>query len=517
MSSNEEQNTALATVPSGLSAHEDARAIVRLVQCSQCSYPLREPMTLPCGHSICRPCLPPIYKRENITYPPTQGRSEGFVCPFRDCGLEHSLGDCSTDVTLSKLLEVVKTYMSSYRAETSETPLQLDERLNWPHVAESSIEVMPRSRVLHGGRIVATYVFADMGELNYHSDVAYTPVNEGTDDSINALDVAVLENLKEATKNELECQVCYAVILDPLTTSCGHTFCRRCLARVVDHSNLCPICRRRLPLAPGVQGEPSNKRITYLVGSLLADALAARIAAIEQEDAIDEDASMPLFPCTLAFPMMPTFLHIFEPRYRLMIRRVIENGTRKFGMMMYNQHRYVQGTLGQVQFMQYGTILHVDRIELLPDGRSLIESRGMSRFKVLEARMQDGYNVGRIQRIEDISIAEEEAIEVRETSREPPPAEDYVAQLDYLSTQRLLDYGLDFIAAAQARSAPWLHRRMLQAYGQPPTDPALFPYWFASILPIAEAEKYQLLPTTSVRDRLKITARWVQRLEAARW
>ena len=421
------------------------------------------------------------------------------------------------DVTLSKLLEVVKTYITNYRTEASDTPMQLDERLNPPKLIESSVDIMPRSRVLHGGRIVATYVFADMGELNYHSDVVYTPVNEGTDDTLKALDIAVLESLKEVIRNELECQVCYAVMLDPLTTSCGHTFCRRCVARVLDHSNLCPICRRQLPLAPGVQGEPSNKRISYLVQDLLPDLLAARVAALEQEEAIDEDAQMPLFPCTLAFPMMPTFLHIFEPRYRLMIRRAIENETRKFGMMMYNQHRRPQGNLGQVQFMQYGTILHIDRIEMLPDGRSLIETRGMSRFRVLHTSMIDGYNVGRIQRIEDIPIAEEEAIEARETSTAPPAENDLAAQIDHMSTQRLLEYGLDFIRAAQVRSARWLHQRVLAAYGQPPNDPALFPYWFASILPIAEEEKYQLLPTTSVRERLKITARWVQRLEAARW
>lgn len=472
-------------------------------------------MTLPCGQSLCRPCLPPIFKRENITYPPTEGRSEGFLCPFKNCSLEHSLGDCSTDVTLSKLLEVIKNYVANYKAEHSETPLQLDEKLDWPNVVDSSIEIMPRSRVLHGGRIVATYVFADMGELNYHSDISYTPINASTDDDIGALDVAVLENLREVIRNELECQVCYAVMLDPLTTSCGHTFCRRCVARVLDHANLCPICRRRLPMAPGVQGEPSNKRITLLVQALLTDLLAARIAAADLEDTVDEDANMPLFPCTLAFPLMPTFLHIFEPRYRLMIRRVIESGTRKFGMLMYNQHQIPQGNLGNVQFMQYGTILHIDRIEMLPDGRSLIESRGMSRFKVLDYTMLDGYNVGRIQRIEDVAIADEEAIEARETAGDPPPPEDSTGQIDHMSTQRMLDYGLEFITTARSKSARWLHQRVLAAYGQPPTDPAMFPYWFASVLPISEEEKYQLLPTTSVRARLKITARWIQRLEAA--
>ena len=501
----------------GMRAHEDARAVVRLLQCQHCSYPLREPMTLPCGASLCRQCLPPLYKRENITYPISEGRSEGFVCPFKDCGLEHSMGDCSNDVTLNKLMDVVKTYMAQYRTETSDMPIQLDEILPSQDNEHSLVDVIPRSRVLHGGHLVATYLLADMCELNYDSEVSYTPLSAETADSIEALDVAVFQNLREVARNELECQVCYAVMLDPLTTSCGHTFCRRCVARVLDHSNLCPICRRRLPLAPGVQGEPTNKRTTFILHGLLSEQVAARVAAVEQEDAIDMDASMPLFPCTLAFPLMPTFLHIFEPRYRLMIRRCLESGTRKFGIMMYNQQQIPQDTLGRVHFMQYGTLLHIDRVEILPDGRSLIETRGTSRFRVLEASMLDGYIVGRIQRVEDVPIAEEEAAEARETSREPDPEDDPASQIETMSTQRLLETGLDFIESARQKSARWLHQRVLAAYGQPPTDPALFPYWLASVLPIVDDEKYLLLPTTSVRERLKITARWIQRLEAAQW
>lgn len=503
----------------GLRATRDARSIVRLFQCSHCSYPLREPITLPCGSSLCRTCLPPLYKRENITYsgPLSEGRSEGFVCPHAECLSEHSLGDCNTDVTMSKVMEVIQTYIGRYQSDKSAIPILLDEQLSKPLVADSTMAIMPRSRVLTGGRLVATFSLADMGELNYFSEVAYTPVVAGSDDSIEAIDTAVLQNLREAVRAELECQVCYAVMVDPMTTTCGHTFCRRCVARVLDHSNLCPICRRKLPLAPGLLLESSNKRITYILEGLLADILEARKVAMLQEDAFDAETNMPLFPCTLAFPMMPTFLHIFEPRYRLMIRRCMENGSRKFGMLMYNHRRVFQPDLGEVQYMQYGTALHVDRIEMLPDGRSLIETRGAYRFKVLQGGMLDGYCTGRIQRIDDIPIAEEEAIEARETGSTSPPNDDPDEQINRMSTQQLLDLALDFISAARGRSARWLHQRVLDAYGQPPMDPALFPYWFASVLPIAEDEKYQLLPATSVRDRLKITAGWVRRLEVARW
>ncbi|KAL8951615.1 MAG: hypothetical protein Q9222_002415 [Ikaeria aurantiellina] len=358
---------------------------------------------------------------------------------------------------------------------------------------------------------------AELGELRYDADVTYNAVPP-ENDTYEALDVAMLANLREATKNELDCQVCYALMLEPLTTNCGHTFCRKCVARILDHSNLCPICRRTLLMRPGAINEPSNKRLTRLLVSLCPDLVVARAdAAMQEEQAMAADTNVPLFPCTLAYPSMPTFLHIFEPRYRLMIRRSIENGQGKFGIMMYNGRHEPQGDLGPVHFKQYGTLLQIRNIEMLQDGRSLIETVGVSRFRVRSWSLLDGYMVGNIDRVDDVPLAEEEQAEAAETSSSDPSPNDPMIQIDNMSTVQLLRVGIDFITRMRAAAAPWLHGRVMAAYGQPPEDPAVFPYWFASILPIHEDEKYRLLSTTSVRERLKITARWVRRIEAQRW
>jgi hypothetical protein len=42
---------------------------------------------------------------------------------------------------------------------------------------------------------------------------------------------------------------------------------------------------------------------------------------------------LPIFATTLAFPGQLCPLHIFEPRYRLMMRRCIEAGDKRFGMV----------------------------------------------------------------------------------------------------------------------------------------------------------------------------------------
>ncbi|KAI9815911.1 MAG: hypothetical protein M1826_001904 [Phylliscum demangeonii] len=527
------------TLGGGLDSHGDARAIVRLVQCPSCAYPIHQPMTLPCGYSLCRTCLPPLHRREHISYPDTPQRLQGFRCPFAPCAREHSLADCSQDVTLAKVLDLVHDVIARFRPVTTDTPLLLEEVVHPASAGavapprgpghEREPERAPRARVLHGGRIVATYTLAEMGELAPDADLTYRPVTDGAGETASEyreLDRAVLEHIQEAIVPELECQVCYSLLLEPQTTPCGHTFCRRCLHRVHDHSPLCPICRRPLPMLAALDGHGGNKRLTEVLIALCAASLAARAAGVASEEAgAAGGRETALFVCTLSFPGTPTFLHIFEPRYRLMVRRAIESGDRKFGMVMYNRTGDGQGALGATPFVEYGTLLHVLHMELLPDGRSLIETIGVARFRVKDWRLRDGYMVAHIDRVEDLSLAEEEALEARETAAAPAilvssPAsslDPLLAPLDRLSTAALLQIGLGFVTKMRAASAPWLHERVLAAYGHPPDDPALFPFWFASLLPISEAEKYQLLPIRSVRERLKVTARWIGRIEAQRW
>ena len=515
----------------GLDAHRDARAIVGLVQCSQCSYPLQQPMTLPCGNSLCRKCLPELQIREHVSYPIDPTRQQGIKCPFGDCSMVHSLADFSLDVTLAKVMNVIGKEIARYRPITCDTPLLLEEQMAESVRSISTKAVLddektleytqPRSRVLHGGRLVATYTLAEMGELAYSSSVAYQSL-ASSNDSYQYLDIAILEHLKEATRQELDCQVCYNLMLDPLTTTCGHTFCRKCLHRVFDHSTICPVCRRNLSMRPALNVEPSNARLVSLLSGLCPDLLASRASLLDAEAAgLSPDFTTPLFVCTLSYPSMPTFLHIFEPRYRLMIRRAIESGDRKFGMMMYNKDGTPQGDLGATQFMQYGTLLHIISVQMTPDGRSLIETIGVSRFRVKSWALLDGYTVGSIERIDDISIADEERAEILETTSTPGPESPTSAaallQLDSLSTTALHAICATFIQKMQSVSAPWLHERVLRAYGNPPEDPAQFPYWFASILPISDEEKFRLLPTTSVRERLKICARWVRGIERSSW
>lgn len=476
-------------------------------------------------------------KRTGISYPLDAGREEGFTCFWKGkgCGnlndgellAEHSMGDCGIDVTVSKILDVFEKVLSDNFGD-DDTPLQIRWTLAIENEKESETDNSDAPQVgtaiIQHGRYLGTYKLMKDGGLPYDiKGVVYEDIEPpGALSGSIQRDEAVLRQLKEAARNELDCQVCYGLMLDPLTSPCGHTFCRRCVARVLDHSNLCPICRRKLSMPPALQSEPVNKILSGLIDSFYPDEISARREAAKDETVLDDDKTLPLFVCALSFPSMPTFLHVFEPRYRLMVRRALENGGRKFGMVIYNYNGQPQGDMGRTQFMQYGTVLMIDRFELLPDGRSLLSAVGVSRFKIVDWGILDGYYVAKTERIDDISLAEEESLEAREMAAAATiPAEggdpSSEVPLEALSTQQLLQLCLDFVEKRRAEAAPWLHQRVLMAYGEPPTDPAKFSYWLASVLPISEEEKYALLPTTSVRERLKITARWVRKLESMEW
>ncbi|UPK94419.1 hypothetical protein LCI18_005354 [Fusarium solani-melongenae] len=544
-----------STTPAPTPRHRDVapRDFVRLFQCRVCSLPLREPVSLPCGKTMCRRCLPETHRRSNITYPAAPDRLRGFKCPFSDCAREHALDDCAVDVVLNKTAGHV-------RDEIDRRKLMVhgSTRVEWPDPwAAAGITSMREddaySKVIQGGKVVATYSLAEEGDLSYDTDITYsyipspptspspTPTVDDDDDT------SLIRKAQDATRAEMDCQVCYALFYDPLTTPCGHTFCRSCLHRILDHSRYCPICRRPMAINPVLSqnSSPSNETITRIIEAFWLDEVHARKEALDAERASQmQDFDLPLFVCTLSFPLMPTFLHIFEPRYRLMIRRALE-GDRTFGMVLPKRPQHPD----DVDFHDLGTLLRIVNIQYYPDGRSLIETVGISRFRVRNHSYIDGYTVAKIERVDDVSLEQEEAMEAMEavppteqsstgqdssiqgdkdsqdspSSASPPPAIDSLPMpaspedIDAMSTQSLMQFASSFVARMRVQSVPWLTERMLAIYGECPDDAAIFPWWFASMLPVKDLEKYRLLGTSSVRERLKICCSWIIEWQTSRW
>jgi ATP-dependent Lon protease len=96
--------------------------------------------------------------------------------------------------------------------------------------------------------------------------------------------------------------------------------------------------------------------------------------------------ALPLFPLNVVlFPGQPLPLHIFEHRYRAMIRQCIENNE-AFGVLLAIEHDVPD---------EIGTTTRVTEVKKLPDGRMDIMTLGEERFKLNGYHVNDqGFLVG---------------------------------------------------------------------------------------------------------------------------
>jgi Lon protease-like protein len=88
---------------------------------------------------------------------------------------------------------------------------------------------------------------------------------------------------------------------------------------------------------------------------------------------------LPLFPLPIVlFPGAPMPLHVFEPRYRQLVAHCVE-GDGRFGLLYHDPDRHgpFEAEEGQV-----GCVAEILDFQPLPDGRSLIFTRGRERFRV---------------------------------------------------------------------------------------------------------------------------------------
>ena len=228
----------------------------------------------------------------------------------------------------------------------------------------------------------------------------------------------------------------------PATLPCGHTCCTPCLARALDHafdsSPVCPMCRAPLghylawingKAYTSARGAELHRGLQFVarphVAGQEAGAFAHGSACIPRDAALqrvltgcsafaaateeremqvtrDEAAAgggaqltagsgnavVPIFICSLALPHVACGLHVFEPRYRLMMRRCLESGQRQFGMCLSGDS-------------EYGTMLRILDFSQLPDGRSALQTLGTRRFHVLQRGQKDGYTTASVEWIDD--------------------------------------------------------------------------------------------------------------------
>ena len=110
------------------------------------------------------------------------------------------------------------------------------------------------------------------------------------------------------------------------------------------------------------------------------------------------EREIPLFPLqTVLFPGGFLPLHIFEPRYRNMIKFCLEHEA-EFGVVLIKEGEEVGEAATPYEIGTAARILHVEHLD---DGRMNVISAGEYRFQILETQDHLSYLTGRVRMLDD--------------------------------------------------------------------------------------------------------------------
>uniref|UniRef100_A0A336M5K1 CSON011136 protein n=1 Tax=Culicoides sonorensis TaxID=179676 RepID=A0A336M5K1_CULSO len=305
--------------------------------------------------------------------------------------------------------------------------------------------------------------------------------------------------------SDFDCVLCCRTLWKPITTPCGHTYCWVCLDRSMDYSPSCPLCMA--PLVEQFRNHRHTSGTLSVLGSSNSSATSSPPTLISlkkrsvtkfievamqrfipsayaqrQRQEMEKEPSVPVFICTTAFPTVSCPLFVYEPRYRLMVRRAIESGSRQFGIALPQS--------GKSRYVDIGTILDIKDCLQLADGCSILSTIGTRRFKVITRGEKDGYDTAKVEIIEDEPVDDKN--------------EGIIRQLHDRVLRKAVKWYQNLPSS--------IKDEILKSFGNMPNveehwhnlvDGPAWAWWIIAILPLSQSLKVGILATTSLEKRLR--------------
>ncbi|PSC74157.1 LON peptidase N-terminal domain and RING finger 1 isoform B [Micractinium conductrix] len=438
------------------------------------------------------------------------------------------LGRSAANAAFSQQLRSIPAAQSESRALYAPDPTQLAALALKDAEAAAAMQPDSPEPLLHKGVALALLERYEAAEAAYHAGLALQLTHGALRAQLQGLQAGLAEGRArgddgggsralsggdaggEATvarqpgrqlqlTDDTECVLCMKLLFEPVTTPCGHTFCKPCFSRAMDHANKCPNCRTVLHAG-------RELAVTITLKNVLERSFPEEYEQRRQEEraavaAAAEpagDAPLPVFVMSLLLPGECMALNIFEPRYRLMVRRCME-GNRRLGMATVNR---------QHELFEVATEAEIVECQPLPDGRFYIEIAGRRRFRPAETWELDGYRVARPEYLADEPPAEgseEAAALASEAAAVEALADTWVERLRSLSQTRrgvaeLLTRAGDKPAAASS-------------------SPEALSFWVANLIcPVLDVEaalKQRFLGTRDTLERLLAERQVLAQLNAS--
>ncbi len=187
-----------------------------------------------------------------------------------------------------------------------------------------------------------------------------------------------------------------------------------------------------------------------------------------------EEKELPLFPLNaVLFPGGFLPLHIFEQRYRKMVKYCIRNES-SFGIVMIKEGEEVGEAATPCKV---GTAVDLVDVDRFPDGQMNIVTSGHSRFEILEINDELPYLVARVRMLDSLDAEPD-------TSLEEIAAETRELYIEYETLSSYLRFG-------------W------QPPEENPQHPQQLAYQIGTRLRISLDEKQNLLEITSFDELLR--------------
>uniref|UniRef100_A0A5B7AES2 LON peptidase N-terminal domain and RING finger protein 1 n=1 Tax=Davidia involucrata TaxID=16924 RepID=A0A5B7AES2_DAVIN len=284
---------------------------------------------------------------------------------------------------------------------------------------------------------------------------------------------------KPERTDDFDCTLCLKLLYEPITTPCGHSFCRSCLFQSMDRGNRCPLCRTVLFISARTCA--ISVTLNNIIQKNFPEEYAERKSEHDSLTNLGIDL-MPLFVMDVVLPCQRLQLNIFEPRYRLMVRRIME-GNRRMGMVI------VDSTTGSIA--DFACEVEITECEPFPDGRFFLEVEGRRRFRILQSWDQDGYRVAEVEWVHDIYAPE--------GTRERAELQEMMNNV----AQHAWSWMRNAKAAAQQDRRRLLELSNVEVMMPTTQDPERFSFWLATLTNRRPPERLDLLRIRDTNERIR--------------
>ncbi|KAI7848370.1 ATP-dependent protease La domain-containing protein [Circinella umbellata] len=466
-----------------------------LLKCPVCHKDLLGPVTLSCGYTVCQACIPAprqgqYYEQSNLQQQPI------FLCPVLQCQYTTHLFGRAQESCIDSVVQSLC--------------------LMFHYSSSSSSSVMT-------GTMTTNNPMTTMSTINNNNTISQQQIN-----------------------SLMECYQCNGTFHQPTTTHCGHVYCRLCLLQLKLNGEACPKCQRPLPRYNYIQNQAAQNRILVTVLEMMessSPSLSFYRPRQRQQQSMGNMYGIPMFVTGLVIlPYQHARIPVYMANHIQMLRRSTFTSLQHNALCLPVVHR------GRPNLSQFGTLVEIISVEHQqnPNGSTavILEVRGCERFSTNCVNYEDRNMQDLSILLSDITFVPESlsatnTVPVNTSTTNTGTSTDTIIPQQSIQ-QRIQELAsqvhmfIEEIAAAPPLEnvsaihtstfgllGPLWFETMERVHGKLPSrdEPAALTWWTAVILPVSGAERYALLRTIHLHDRLELVLSWIKQLDGQwkRW